>query len=469
MPGARQVRCHRKAAHSGEICYVPGMRAMVAAALVALGIGAMGCSAGVGARPGPVASSPGKGPTPSWVPAYTPEQRALLEPPDVPIQLPAARTFPDLARFGYASDHRMEEPEESLRFVKMVASVLTDSPRFYVLKEARPELANTVAQYGPAGPAEPDEWHTLQRDRDGAGRLVRAPIAAEAREAHARGEALLTAGDAASARRAFDEALARSPRHPAALVGLGRALVAAGDLGAAEQAFQRALAVDATLGSAHAGLAEVQERRGDADAARRHLAEALAYHPSSRRAWALANRITPGGAGQGRVEPFAIFLDVDSVGAVHVGSGPTGAAQIYAGCRAILRYEPEVRAAIFRQPVGTPYYLSVVEEVVCLEAAIGAYLVEQADAQRGEDPTTPREPAQPPPAEADPRVESLARLAHVEGLSGYAMFEILGMHRPERARGAPPALHKAVVRYVEQYILGPGGASAPEGVYTAAR
>jgi hypothetical protein len=121
---------------------------------------------------------------------------------------------------------------------------------------------------------------------------------------------------------------------------------------------------------------------------------------------------------------------------------------------------------LFRQPVGTPYYLSVVEEVMCLEAAVGAYIVEQADAAGLTDPTTPREPRAVP---ADPRLEVLARMAREDGLSGYAMFEILGMHRPERARGAPPVLHRAVVRYVERYVLGQGGEPPLEGVYTASR
>lgn len=440
------------------------MRAIVAAALLALGLGGIGCSSGPAMRPGPVAKSPGGAATPSWIPAYTPEQRALLEPPDTPIKTPAVRVFPDLARFGYAADHRMEELEESLRFTRMVVTVLTDSPRLYVLKEARPELANTVAQYGPAGPAEPDEWRVLRRDGRGAGHLVEAPLGDAVRDLCARGDSLLAGGDAAGARAAFQGAVTRAPQHPAALLGLARALTAAGDLAAAEAAVKRALAVDATLGSAHAVLAEIHERRGDLLTARRHAAEALAYHPRSRRAWDAANRLTPGGAGQGRVEPFAIFLDVDSVGAVHVGAPPTGAAQIYASCRAVLRYEPEVRAAIFKQPVGTPYYLSVVEEVVCFEAAIGAYLVEQAEAAEAADPTTPREPGERP--KGDPAIEALARVAHHDGLSGYVMFEILGMHRPERARGAPEELHRAVVRYVEQHVLG-HGAAVPDGVYQA--
>lgn len=445
---------------------------MLSAALVllpaAVGIGCSGAAAG---GLGPVARSPGQEGTPGWVPPSTPAQLALLKPPEVPIQLPATRVFPDLTRFGYASEHRMEEPEEGLRFTRMVVSILTDSPRYYVIEEVGPELANTVAQYGPAGPAEPDPWQTVRRGSRGVGELVQAPLDAAARGAYAKGEARLRANDVAGARAAFEEAAARSPRHPAVRLGLARVLSRSGDAAAAQAAYERALDADPTLASAHTGLAELHEQRGDLAGARRHLAEALAYHPSSERAWAAANRITEGGAGQGRTPPFAIFLDVDSVGAVHVGAPPSGPAQVYAGCRAILRYEPEVRAAIFSQPPETPYFLSVVEEVVCIEASIGAYLVEQADAAGLLDPTSPREG---PPPEGDARLEALAKLSHEEGLGGYVMFEILGKHRPERARGAPPELHRAVVRYVERHVLARGGGGegdddAPGGVYTAAR
>jgi hypothetical protein len=51
---------------------------------------------------------------------------------------------------------------------------------------------------------------------------------------------------------------------------------------------------------------------------------------------------------------------------------------------------------------------------------------------------------------------------------GYAMFEILGQHRPERARTAPADVHRAVVSYVEKHVLGEGEA-LPQGVYTAGR
>ncbi|MEO5730169.1 MAG: hypothetical protein ABI134_16660, partial [Byssovorax sp.] len=116
---------------------------------------------------------------------------------------------------------------------------------------------------------------------------------------------------------------------------------------------------------------------------------------------------------------------------------------------AVMRYEPEIRAQIFEQPLETPYYLSVVEEVICLEAALGAYMVDRRD-DGGEA--------------RDANLEELLALAHEEGLSGYVMFEILGQHRPERARVAPPEVHRAMVRYVERELF--GQKPAPVGVYT---
>jgi hypothetical protein len=131
--------------------------------------------------------------------------------------------------------------------------------------------------------------------------------------------------------------------------------------------------------------------------------------------------------------------------------------QMYASCRAVLRYEPDVRAAIFKQPPETPYYLAVIEEVLCLESALGAYLFDQI--KEAEDDA-------PRPRERNPAMEALLELAQTEGLSAYAMFEILGQHRPERARTAPPALHEAMVRYVGQHVLGTAE-DAPPGSYTA--
>ena len=42
------------------------------------------------------------------------------------------------------------------------------------------------------------------------------------------------------------------------------------------------------------------------------------------------------------------------------------------------------------------------------------------------------------------------------------MFEILGRRRPERARAAPPEVHRDIVGYVERHVLGHRDA-LPEG------
>jgi tetratricopeptide (TPR) repeat protein len=392
---------------------------------------------------------------PSWLPAYTPGQLRLLKPVDVPVQVPAARVYPDLERFGYANSRRLEDVRESLKFTKLVASVLKESPRFYALDEASPDLANTIAQYGPPAAAEADAWTVAQRDAGGTTKLVRAEFSDASRADFDRAEALRKKGDLPGAAAAYQAGAAKSPRAPAFKLGLGDALAASGDRKAARAAYEAALAVDPTFATAHAGLAELLAQTNDSAGAHRELAEALAYHPSSRRALQAADVMTSGAvsAGTGRFRPFPIFIDVDSVGAIHVASASSTPAQLYASCRAVMRYEPDVRAAIFEQPRGTPYYLTAVEEIVCLQAAMGAYLFQMND-----DET--------PGAKADPAMDGLMRLANEEGLSGYVMFEILGRHRPERARMAPPDVHRAIVEYILRHVLG-GGGDAPSGVYTA--
>jgi tetratricopeptide (TPR) repeat protein len=250
-------------------------------------------------------------------------------------------------------------------------------------------------------------------------------------------------------------------------VALARALAQAGRAADAETAYREAIAVDATFAPAHLGLAELAARRGDRPAARRALVEALAYHPASARGLALLRTLVggPGAsaadggwydvpkeaapAADGRVEPFALFLDVDGSGAIHVATAKGDPAQIYGGCRAVMRFEPALRSQIFQQPRETPYYLSVAEEVVCLEAALGAYL-----STKGE--------------RSDPTLERLLQIAQEDGLSGYVMFEILGQHRPERARTAPADVHRDVVGYLERWVL-TRHEPVPEGVYTAER
>ncbi|APR84192.1 Hypothetical protein A7982_09541 [Minicystis rosea] len=411
----------------------------------------------------PIANEPLPGGIPSWVPPLTPQQKALLEPLKRPIQVRAERVFPDLSRFAYAPSRPLASPEDAVKFTRMVAQVLHDSPRFYTLDEAPAEAANLVAQYGPRG-SEPDGYQIVKYEKGDLAELVPAPGAEVARAAVAAGDKLVPS-DLAGAVAAYRAGLAKTPNVPALRVALAVALRKAGKTAEAEAAYKEAVAVDPSYAPAHLGIAEIAEQRGDLPGARRAVAEALAYHPASKRGLELAQKLAAGGAADGgwtdapqpaarptaRVAPFAIFLDVDDVGAVHVGTAKSDPAQIYGGCRAIMRHEPDVRAQLFQQPRETPYALSVAEEVVCLEASLGAYLLAR---RGGEAPS--------------PDLDELHRIAAEEGLSGYALFEILGQHRPERARAAPLVVHRDVVRYVERHVLG-RRQTLPEGIYTAAR
>ena len=122
---------------------------------------ASGCWGGArsAAKP-PAAPTEATAAVPAWVPALTAEQRALMAPPQRPIKVPAARVFPDLARFGYAPSRPLGNPDDAVRFTRMVTQVLNDSPRFYTLESAPAEAANLVAQYGPPA-GEPDGFAKL--------------------------------------------------------------------------------------------------------------------------------------------------------------------------------------------------------------------------------------------------------------------------------------------------------------------
>jgi tetratricopeptide (TPR) repeat protein len=417
---------------------------------------------------------------PAWAPPLTPEQEAILAPPDHAIKTPAARVFPDLGRFGYAQNRKLENLEEAVKFTRMVVKVLDDSPRFYQLSEAPPTAANPVLQYGPPA-AEPDGFAVVKRNADGLGELAPAPGADEARAALAQGRQLEGGGDLPGAIEAYRAALASAPAVPALRFAMASALAKAGRAPEAEVAYRETVAADPTFAPAHLALAELADRRGDLPALRREVMEALAFEPASTRGLALARKLalamggpgapqtprgaadggwidpppTPPGAtggGSGRVEPFAMFLDVDRMGAIHVATAHGDAAQIYGGCRAVMRFEPDLRARIFQQPAETPYYLSAVEEVLCLEAAIGAYAAARST----------------PQGHADPGLDRLVAIAQQEGLSGYVMFEIVGRYRPERARAAPAEVHRDIVGYVERHVLG-HRETLPEGIYTAGR
>lgn len=408
----------------------------------------------------PAAPPATMGGVPSWAPALTPQQKALLQPVDRAIKARAERVFPDLSRFGYAPSRPLADAQDAVKFARMVTQVLNDSPRFYTLGEAPAEAANLVAQYGPSA-GEPDGFSVVKRGEGGFGELVPAAGVEAARAALSKGDELAQGGDLAGAIAAYRDGIGKSPGVPALRVALAGALRKLARTSEAEAQYKEALGVDPTFAPAHLGLAEIADQRNDIAAARRALVEALAYDPPSKGGLELAKKLgggedggwtdAPAAKSSGRVAPFAIFLDVDEVGAVHVATAKSDAAQIYGGCRAVMRHEPDLREQLFQQPRETPYYLSVAEEVVCLEASIGAYLVGRTQGQ--------------PPS---PDLEELFRIAREDGLSGYVMFEILGQHRPERARAAPPDAHREVARYVEQHVLARRYA-LPEGKYTATR
>ena len=389
------------------------------------------------------------GAVPAWVPAFTAEQAKLLEPAGRAPEVRADRVFPDLERFGYAPPRLLARPEDAMKFTKMVATVLDRSPVLYVLQVAPPSAANLVGQYGPA-PSAPDGYQVVRRRADGVGELVPAPRAAEARAAMA---AVPHDENAAAALRALG---AKFPGVPAIPDALGEVLERSGQIADAEAAYRAAITIDPTFAPPHASLANLAQKKGDLPVARREVAEALSLDPHSKKANEIAVRL----AAKGEVEkgavlrphPFAMFLDVDRTGAVHTAAAASDAAQIYGGCRAVLRYEPEVRGRLLNQPKNGPYFLSMNEEVVCHEAALGAYFAGRANGK-----TAP-----------DAELDELFRTAREEGLGGYVMFEILGHHRPERARTAPPDVHQAMMGYIDRHVLALGPRLA-QGSFTAMR
>jgi tetratricopeptide (TPR) repeat protein len=416
------------------------------------------------------ASTSTPGGVPSWVPAYTPEQVALLNAIERTIKAPAQRVFPDLERFGYANNRPLANPLDAVKFTRMVSQVLNDSARFYVLEELPSGAANPIVQYGPP-PSEPDGFAIAKRNDEGVGQLVPAPGAEGAKAAILTVAGLLKAGNVEGAIEAYRAAIPRAPAVPALRMALAAVLAQAGRPAEAEAAYRAVVAADPTFAPAHLALAELADKRGDRAAARRELVEGLAYHPASPKGLELLRKLggnapakpgaadggwydppsttQPPGGVSGRVEPFPVFVDVDRAGAIHVATAKGDVPQIYGGCRAVMRYEPALRAQIFQQPRETPYYLSVAEEVVCLEAALGAYL-----ASKGE--------------KNNPDLDQLFRIAREDGLSGYVMFEIIGQHRPERARAAPADVHRDTVAYLERWVL-TRREPIPEGIYSAKR
>ncbi|MBK6515156.1 MAG: hypothetical protein IPG04_13780 [Polyangiaceae bacterium] len=404
---------------------------------VVAGLFLLGC-ASTGARP----AAPSSSSAPAWLPPYTPEQLSLLEPGQEAAPVAATRTYPDLVMFRYSHDRLLEDPRDAMRTTKLIADLVSESPRSYTVAETPPRIANDIAQYGPPPKREPDGWVVATRDPEG--RLQLAPVSApkEARAAFDEAVKALAAGRAQDAERELARAVQVAPHAAAIHVELGRALLAQKKLVEAEAAFREALRADVTLASGHEGLAATLLARGDVYGARESLAHALAYHPFEPRAVALAAKLTPETPPE-RPTPFAIFLEVDAAGVVRVGTGSTVGSRMYAGCRAVMRYEPELRTALFNVAPEAPYFLSAAEEMFCIESAIGAFIAERAVA---------REEGLPAPQ--DKQTAALTGLAHTEGLLGFVMVEVLGRHRPEHARTAPSVVHRAMVAYVARHVLG---------------
>lgn len=416
-------------------CYqwsVAWSRSYVAAALFLLGCGA----AGVG--PG----APGAASLPAWLPPYTPEQLSLLEPGGEAAPVAALRTYPDLELFRYSHDRQLEDPRDAMRTTKLIADLVAESPRTYAVAETAARVANDVAQYGPPPRRQPDGWVAATRDLEGRLHLTAIDAPADARGAFDAAVAALAAGRAEQAERELEALAQKAPAVAAIRVELGRARLARQKLAEAEDAFRAAIQLDPTFASGHEGLASALLARGDRFGARESLAHALAYHPSEARALALAAKLTPEMAPD-RPQPFSIFLEVDPSGVVRVGTGKTVGARMYAGCRAVMRYEPELRSALFNVGPEAPYFLSAAEEMFCIESAIGAFIAERAVA---------REEGLPAPQ--DTQTAALTGLAHTEGLLGFVMYEVLGRYRPEHARTAPSFVHRAMVVYVARHVLG---------------
>jgi tetratricopeptide (TPR) repeat protein len=232
----------------------------------------------------------------------------------------------------------------------------------------------------------------------------------------------------------LQDAALRSADVPGVQAVLADTALAAGDHETAERAANAALATDSMYAPAHRILAEILLARGDPISARASVAHALAYYPPYARAWRVAEAIA-GRSLERNVSVQMPFIEVDDRGAVIIVTCDRPFCEGFAACKAAFRYEPHFRAAILQEPPTDPYHLSATEEVVCLEAALGAYVSSQQSEQA----------KRPPP---DPLAELLLRLAAERGLSAYAMFEILGRHRPEWLRVAPKPAHDAIVNHV---------------------
>lgn len=391
---------------------------------------------------------------PSWLGPYNAEQQKLLAMPlEAPIEVPAPKVYPDLTRFTFTGEAPCKVPTDLTGYSDLVGQALGQSPYLYVFRNGPSSLANTVAQYGPAPDPEPDPWKKAVASSGGQASLEPALPSDEARAELDKAKGL----EPAQALEILKKAASSAGAAPGVHAMVGDAALTTGDLGAAESAANEAIKIDPMFPSAHRILAEVYLRRSDRDRARNAIAKALALYPVSKRAWQVAEMLV----GREIVRDVGIppaFIEVNPAGAVIVVSCDRPMCERYAGCKAAFRYEPSLREAILSEPSTVPYHLSATEELVCLEAGLGAHIQAKTEAGHSLDP--------------DPTAELLIRLAQSKGLTSYAMFEIIGKQRPEWLRVAPQAVHEAIVGYVMTRVFGPpteGNPATPasSGVITA--
>jgi tetratricopeptide (TPR) repeat protein len=397
--------------------------------------------AGCSSTPAPQVASEG----PPWLPPYSRDQQALLTPQGEVPAIKALRAYPDASRFHYAHDRKLEDPAAAMRATKLVTDLVEESGRLYLMTDTPPNLENRVAQYGPPSPSTPRASAVASRDFQGRLTLREVPLSEDARGALADAEAASAARDWSAAAAHLQTATNLAPTSLEPLARSLELFTLSKDFERLREAARSTLALDPTFAPAHAAKARGFFASGDLASAKESAAQALAYHPTLEDGLRLATELRDyeGSRAPVRAEPYRIFLEVDEVGVVRVGSAPTSGARMYAGCRALMRYELELRAALFDEPEGAPYFLSAAEEMFCTESAIGAYVAEQAVAR--EHGTTPPE---------DEQTEALMGHAHTEGLLGFIMFEVLGRHRPDVARTAPRFVHRAMVAYAKRHVLG---------------
>lgn len=406
------------------------------------------CAAAKAESPAPTAKTPSpavpqQAPIPAWVQLspYDSAQLALLNTPvDAPIHVRAPRTYPDLSRFTFTGETPIRTADPGM-WADLVAEVVEESPYLYVFRDGPESLANVTALFGPGAEPEPDPWKRAVTRADGSPELAPAMPEDASRE-HLDKAAGLGPREALEP---LKKAAELSPQCPGVLAMVGDAALGCGDLVAAEDAANKALALDPLYPQGHRILAEVLLRRSDRARARASIARALALYPASKRGWQVAEAIAGREISRAVTVPQP-FIEVSPAGAVVVVSCNRPMCERYAACKAAMRYEPQFRKAVLGQKTEAPYHLSATEELVCLQAGIGAHL---------------RARSQPGPPEPDPTAELLWRLAKEKGLTAYAMFEIVGRHRPEWLRLAPKALHDAIADYVLDKVLASPSPASP--------